>query len=76
MIPSNIDELYTIRMFIYLESSPQSNKYHQIILTREKYKKLSQFMFENIMDKCDDCDKKAWEVEDEFISLPDKDDAV
>ena len=31
-------ELYTIRTLIFLETEPQSNEYHQVMLDKETFK--------------------------------------
>jgi hypothetical protein len=34
-------ELYGTRLLVFLEEEPQSNKYRQILLTKDEFKKLS-----------------------------------
>jgi hypothetical protein len=36
------DQLFNIRMLIFFEASPQSNKYNQVLLTPEQFKKVSK----------------------------------
>ncbi len=36
------DQLYNIRMLMFMETSPQSNKYRQILLTDSQYRKISK----------------------------------
>lgn len=41
MIPSNTSELFSQRCLVFLETEPQSNKYCQVILSQEQFKKVS-----------------------------------
>ena len=41
MIKSNQDELFSQRCLVFLETEPQSNKYNQVILSKEQFKKVS-----------------------------------
>ncbi len=76
-------DLNVVRMFIYMETESFSNKYHQILFTPEQYKKLSLYMYQEIMNNHDTskcghpgCDGKSFEVGDEIITLPDKPDKI
>lgn len=40
------DSLYELRMLVFLENEPQSNKYSQVILNNEQFKKLSDCIAE------------------------------
>lgn len=83
-IPSNFyKELNTIRLFLYLEQEPFTNKYNRILLNREQYKKLSLFLANEIQfhdpeHKCENpkCEGKTLEVDDEVVVLPDRQDVV
>ena len=38
---SNTSELFSQRCLVFLETEPQSNKYSQVILSQEQFKKIS-----------------------------------
>ncbi len=41
-LPKEIaDQLYETRVIVLLESKPQSNKYHQLLLTRDQFKQVT-----------------------------------
>jgi len=42
----NTEGLYELRFLTFIEESPQSNKYAQVLFTAEQYKKLSQAIME------------------------------
>lgn len=42
----NTEGLYELRFLMFIEESPQSNKYAQVLFTAEQYKKLSQAIME------------------------------
>ena len=46
LIPSNTTELFTTRLIFLMECSPQSNHYHQIMLNKEQFKKMSDALHE------------------------------
>ena len=50
MEPIKVDasELYQVRMIILLETSPQSNKYEQMIFTNKQYSDITKFIHENV----------------------------
>ncbi len=35
------EELYTTRLLVFIETAPQSNKYRQVMLNPEEFKKMS-----------------------------------
>ena len=37
----DIEELYTTRLLVFLETEPQSNEYRQVILNKEEFKAFS-----------------------------------
>jgi hypothetical protein len=41
MIKSEISELFSQRCLVFMETEPQSNKYNQVILSKEQFKKVS-----------------------------------
>lgn len=71
-------ELYTIRMFVFMETEPQSNKYEQILFNDKQYKEVTKVVFDQFPrvpnHKCDDpnCEGVALETSGEPITLPDK----
>ena len=46
MVPFDVEGLYELRFLMFIESAPQSNKYSQVLFTKEQYKKLSQTIME------------------------------
>lgn len=43
--------LYTLRLVLFMESGPQSNKYMQILLSPEQFKKMSLYLSREVFDK-------------------------
>jgi len=41
MIKSDASELFSQRCLVFMETEPQSNKYNQVILSKEQFKKVS-----------------------------------
>lgn len=80
MINKPIDwgEVFEVRMIVLMEDSPQSNKYHQILLNREQFRKVSDTLA-NVFPieeghKCNDpnCRNRPLLRADKFeITLPD-----
>jgi len=71
MEPIKVDasELYQVRMIILLETSPQSNKYEQMIFTNKQYSDITKFIHENVYTKTGEwCQMKTLNKE---IVLPD-----
>ncbi len=72
----NIDpkELYIQRMLVFLETEPQSNKYHQVMLNAEQFKKVSDAII--VSTKPDASLKPGYdmaeiEMSEEEYTLPD-----
>lgn len=65
-------EIYSQRMLVFLEISPQSNQYRQVLLTPKQYKKVSDSIFIKLIEKKPD-GKQIVEIEesDEIYTLPD-----
>jgi len=65
------EELYESRLIILLETAPQTNKYMQILLNKEEFKKVSEVIAnlsgEKEIDGRVEVDLK---VSDEEITLP------
>lgn len=75
----NIKELYSCRMFLFIEEAPQANRYKRVLFTREQYKSISlklKELFSQEKHNCDipDCDGIELEVADETVVLPDVED--
>lgn len=66
-----LEELYTTRLLCFLETSPQSNKYHQVLLNAEEFKRFSF----SIGDKTEDLPNGAQgtfiKMSEETYALPD-----
>lgn len=62
--------LYGTRLLIFLEDSPQSNKYRQILLTSEEFKKASFAIGEVVEQEGTDQTVKL-EMSTELYDLPD-----
>ena len=63
-------EMNQVRMFILLENSPQSNKYGTLLLTKDQYSKISNFIFETIHTE------DGLLIDDTVIVLPNVQDTV
>lgn len=67
-----LNELYKCRVLIFFEDAPQSNKYHQVILNKEQFKKVSFAIFQPTGLKClHGHDQVNVEGSDEIYNLPD-----
>ena len=76
-------ELRQIRMPIFLEVEPFSNKYKQVLISQKKYNMLTAYMAANILEsdplhKCDEpeCKGTMFECSDNIITLPDAPDYI
>lgn len=73
----NIKDLYNLRLFLFLESEPQSNKYCQILLDKKQYDVVCDALFSQFPPdpnhKCmnPDCDGRSILTGHREISLPD-----
>lgn len=73
----DIGSLYTVRMFIYLETEPQSNQYERVMLNQEQYKRVSGAVYDcfpkDPSHECDNpnCKGVALLTSDSPIPLPD-----
>ena len=65
----NIQELYTIRTLIFLETEPQSNEYHQVMLDQETFKKVTEVM--STLVKEGDIQQVNLDLSEETYKLPD-----
>lgn len=62
-IPYNPQELYNVRLLVLIESEPQSDKYRQILLTKEQFLSFS-FLTRNLFPT-------DLRVSDQLIKMPD-----
>lgn len=62
-------ELYTIRTLIFLETKPQSNEYHQVMLDQETFKKVTEVM--STLVKEGDIQEVSLDLSEETYKLPD-----
>lgn len=62
-------ELYTIRTLIFLETEPQSNEYHQVMLDQEIFKKVTEVM--STLVKEGDVQEVKLDLSEEIYKLPD-----
>lgn len=73
----DLDSLYSVRMLIFIETSPQSNKYQQVMLTDTQYGSVSRAVHDQFQKdpnhKCmnPECDGIALLISDKVIPLPD-----
>lgn len=70
----DLGELYTVRVLVFMEKTPQSNEYFQVCLNREQFKEVSSAISRKLPD--DDNLKKGFEncetvISDETYNLPD-----
>lgn len=73
-IPRKIElgDLYGIRLLIFLEVSPQSNKYHQLYFTQEQFKEISLKVGDVIAPKDErHIETVKLEVSEDVYDLPD-----
>lgn len=62
-------ELYTVRTLIFLETEPQSNEYHQVMLDQETFKKITEVMSTLVKDG--DIQEVNLDLSEETYKLPD-----
>ena len=62
-------ELYTIRTLIFLETEPQSNEYHQVMLDQETFKKVTEVM--STLVKEGEIQEVNLDLSEETYKLPD-----
>lgn len=65
----NIQELYIIRTLIFLETEPQSNEYHQVMLDQETFKKVTEVMSTLVKDG--EVQEVNLDLSEETYKLPD-----
>lgn len=65
----DIHELYTIRTLIFLETEPQSNEYHQVMLDQKSFKKVTEVMSTLIKDG--DIQEVDLDLSEKTYKLPD-----
>ncbi len=71
-----MSDLYNVRLVCFIEESPQSNKYFQLLFTEDQFKEVSKTI-ESIFPKekdhvCDDpdCNGSLLKVSSTVVSLP------
>lgn len=62
--------LYGTRLLVFLEDSPQSNKYRQVILTPEQFKDFSNSIG-TVVNKDGDDEDVEMTLSDKIYTLPD-----
>lgn len=62
-------ELYTVRTLIFLETEPQSNEYHQVMLDQETFKKVTEVM--STLVKEGEIQEVNLDLSEETYKLPD-----
>lgn len=69
----DLNELYETRMLVFMETSPQSNKYNQVMLTPEQYKAVSGEISTLISVDKENPNKEIRELDlsEEVYTLPD-----
>mgnify|MGYP001581381100 CR=1 FL=1 len=65
------EEIYSLRMLVFLEEEPQSNKYRQVILTPEQYNVVSVGISHNRRPIGGDMDEVEEHLSSEVYTLPD-----
>lgn len=72
-----LNEVYKIRMIVLLETNPQSNKYHQIMLDKKQFGSVSKVIADSFPKeeghKCDNphCAGVEIKYSDKEVVLPD-----
>lgn len=66
----NSNELYSQRLLVFLETEPQSNKYHQIYLDAENFKRLTATLG-TMVGKDGEIEKVLIEESTQIYNLPD-----
>lgn len=65
------DAMYGTRLLVFVEESPQSNKYRQVILDPEEFKRVSMNLG-TVTGKLDDqTENVEIQMSDEIYNLPD-----
>jgi hypothetical protein len=65
-----LDELYETRILMFIESGPQSNKYHQLYFTEEEFRILSRAIG-RVMSKDGKVEFVQYFMSDKTYPLPD-----
>lgn len=64
-------EMYGTRLLVFLEETPQSNKYRQVLLTKEEFKKMSLSVGEPTGKEEGGNDVVEMQLSDDLYDLPD-----
>lgn len=62
-------EIYSTRMLIFIEDEPQSNQYHQLILTEDEFKKTAMTIGRVV--KTGEVETVELQESEELYTLPD-----
>lgn len=64
-------DIYGLRTLVFIESEPQSNKYHQVFLTQKQYYELTRLISKGINKLDGNIEETEIEVSDTEYNLPD-----
>ncbi len=63
-------DIFGTRLLIFIEESPQSNKYRQVFLNEEEFKKVS-FSIGDVVSEDDGIETVIYKQSEEIYDLPD-----
>jgi len=69
-------DLYGIRTLVFQETEPQSNKYYQVILNQEEFKRMSLSLGSVVGEIRKGIDAVQLKISEETYDLPDLQEAV
>lgn len=72
----NYEDLYGLRVLVFMETEPQSNKYHQVLLSPEMFKSMSATLYQKTGKVEGDIEEVILKTGDEEYNLPDLPEAV
>lgn len=64
------DEVFSLRLLMFIEQEPQSNTYRQVILNSDQLKKIT-YIISNIVEKNGDEEIVDYKASKETYTLPD-----
>ena len=67
----NAVDLYEQRMLVFMEEEPQSNKYRQVLLNAEEFKRFSMSIGTVTSEKYGDIEMVEMKLSDKIYTLPD-----
>lgn len=65
----DLTEIYCLRTLVFLETEPQSNKYNQVLLNSEMFKKMTDIISKKI--KSGEIEEREIKLSEEIYPLPD-----